>query len=56
MLDAVAPLVCIDNWKKMAKDTKKGPPEVVGNAISGVAVRAIAIEVHLSETLNSGLQ
>ena len=33
ILDAVTPILHIDNWKKLAKNTKKGPPEVNGNAI-----------------------
>ena len=56
MLDAVTPLFHIDNWQKLAKNTKKGPPEVVGNVISGVEVGAILIKVHLSNTRNSALQ
>ena len=56
ILDAVTPLLRIDNWKKLAKNTKKGPPEVVGNVISGVEVGAIQIKVHLSDILNSALQ
>ena len=53
MLDAVTPLLHIDNWKKLAKNTKKGPPEVIGNVISGVEVGAIQIKVYPSDTLNS---
>ena len=56
ILDAVAPLFRIDNWKKIAKNTKNGPPEVVGNVISGVEVGAIPIKVHLSDIANSVLQ
>ena len=56
MLDAVTPLLHIDNWKKLAKNTKIGPPEVTGNAISGVEVGAILIKVHVSDIPNSALQ
>ena len=56
MLDAVTPLVRIDNWEKLAKNTKIGPPEVIGNVISGVGVGAIQIKVHLSSIPNSALQ
>ena len=56
ILDAVTPLLCIDNWKNVAKNTKNGPPEVVGNVISGVDVGAIQIKVHLSDLSNSALQ
>ena len=56
ILDAVAPLLCFDNWKKIAKNTQNGPPEVVGNVISGVEVGAIPIKVHLSDITNSVLQ
>ena len=53
ILDAVTPLLHIDKWKKMAKNTKNGPPEVIGNVISGVEVGAIPIKVPLSNTPNS---
>ena len=56
ILDAVTPLLRIDIQQKMAKNTKIGPPEVVGNVISGVGVRAIPIKVHLSDIANSALQ
>ena len=56
ILDAVAPLLRIDNWKKIAKNTEKGSPEVVGNFISGVEVGAIPIKVHLSDITNSAVQ
>ena len=56
ILDAVTPLLRIDNWKKLAKNTKSGPPEVVGNVISGVVLGAIQIKVHLSDLPNSALQ
>ena len=56
ILDAVAPLLRIDNWKKIAKNTKIGPTEVAGNVISGVEVGAIPIKVHLSNITNSVLQ
>ena len=56
MLDAITPLLRIDNWKKLPKNTKIGPPEVVGNDISGVEVGAIPIKVHLSDTPNSALR
>ena len=56
ILDAVTPLLRIDNWKKLAKNTKNGPPEVIGNVISGVEVGAILIKVHLSDIPNSVLQ
>ena len=55
-LGAITPLLCIDNWKKLAKNTKNGPPEVIGIVISGVDVRAIQIKVHLSDVPNSVLQ
>ena len=54
-LDAVTPLLHIDNWQKLAKNTKNGPPEVIGNVISGVEVGAIQIKVHPSYVLNSAL-
>ena len=56
VLDAVTPHLRIDNWKKVAKNTKSGPPEVVGNVISGVVVGAIQNKVHLSDLPNSVLQ
>ena len=56
ILDAVTPILHIDNWKKLAKNTKKGPPEVIGNVISGVEVGAIPIKTPLSNTPNSVLQ
>ena len=56
MLDAVTPLLRIDIQQKMAKNTKIGPPGVVGNVISGVGVRAIPIKVHLSNIPNNALQ
>ena len=56
ILDAVTPLLHIDNWKKLAKNIKNGPPEVTGNVIPGVDVRAIQIKVHLSDVSNSVLQ
>ena len=56
ILDAITPLLRIDNWKKLPKNTKIGPPEVVGNDISGVEVGAIPIKVHLSNKHNSALQ
>ena len=56
ILDAVKPFLRIDNWKKLAKNTKSGPPEVVRNVISGVVVGAIQIKVHLSDLPNSVLQ
>ena len=56
ILDAVTPLLRIDNWKILAKNTKNGPPEVVGNVISGVHVGGIQIKVHLSDLPNSALQ
>ena len=56
ILDAVTPLLCIDNWNKLAKNTKKSPPEVIGNVISGVEVGAIPIKLHLSDIPNSVLQ
>ena len=56
MVIAVKPLVDIDKQQKLAKNTKNGPPEVVGNVISGVWVRAIRIKVHLSDIPNSALQ
>ena len=55
ILDAVTPLLHIDNWKRLAKNTKNGPPEVIGNVISGVEVGAIQIKKHLSDTPNSAL-
>ena len=56
ILNAVTPNLLIDNWKKMAKNTEKGPPEVVGNVFSGVGIRAIPIRVLLSDIPNSVLQ
>ena len=56
MLDAITPLLRIDNWKKLPKNTKIGPPEVVGNDIFGVEVGGIPIKVHLSDTSNSALR
>ena len=56
LLDAVTPLVSNENWKKLAKNTKNGSPEVFGNALSGVEVGAIPIKVHLSDIPNSALQ
>ena len=56
ILDAVTALLHIDSWKKVAKNTKNGPPEVIGNVISGLQVGAIPIKVYLSDTLNSALQ
>ena len=56
MIDAVKPLICIDIWKNLAKNTKIGPPEVNRNVISGVGVGAIQIKVHLSSIPNSALQ
>ena len=56
LLDAVTPLVRIDNCKKLAKNTEIGPPEVIGNVISGVEVEAISIKVQLSNIPNSALQ
>ena len=56
MLDKVTRLLRIDTWKKLAKNTNFGPPEVAGNVISGVEVGAIQIKVHLSNTPNSVLQ
>ena len=56
ILDAVTPLLRIDIQQKIAKNTKIGSPEVVGNVISGVEVGAIPIKVHLSDTLDSALQ
>ena len=56
ILDAVTPLLRIDNWKILAKNTKNGPPEVDGNVISGVDVGAIQMKVHLSDLPNSALQ
>ena len=56
ILDAVTPFFHIDNWKKLAKNTKNGPPEVIGNVISGVEVGAIPIKVKLFNTPNSDLQ
>ena len=56
MLDAVTPLLHIDNWKKLAQNTKIGPPEVTGNAISGVEYGAILIKVHVSDIPNNALQ
>ena len=38
MLEAVTPLLHIDIWQKLAKNTKNGPPEVIGNVISVVEV------------------
>ena len=38
MLEAVAPLLHNDIWQKLAKNTKNGPPEVIGNVISVVEV------------------
>ena len=55
ILDAVTPLLCIDNWKILAKNTKNGPPEVIGNVISGAEVGTFSINVHLSDTPNSAL-
>ena len=56
ILDEVTPLLLLHNWKNVAKITKNGPPEVDGNVISGVWVRAIPIKVPLSDTPNSALQ
>ena len=56
ILDAVIPLLHIDNWQKLAKNTKNGPPEVDGNVISGVEVGAIPVKVHLSNLPGSALQ
>ena len=56
LIDAVTPLVRIDNCKKLAKIFEIGPPEVTGIVISGVEVRAISIKVHLSNIPNSALQ
>ena len=56
ILDAVTPLLLIDNWKKLAKNPKNGPPEVIGIVISGVDVRAIPIKIHLSDLPSSVLQ
>ena len=38
MLEAVTPLLHIDIWQKLAKNTKNGPPEVIGNVIFVVEV------------------
>ena len=38
MLEAVTPLLHIDIWQKLAKNTKNGTPEVIGNVISVVEV------------------
>ena len=56
MLDGVTPLLHIDNYQKLAKNTKIGPPEVDGNVISGVDVGAIQIKVHPSDLPNTALQ
>ena len=56
MVVAVKPLVDLDKWQKLAKNTKNVPPEVIGKVISGVEVGAIPIKVQLSNTPNSGLQ
>ena len=55
VLGAITPLLRIDNWKILAKNTKNGPPEVIGNVISGPVVGAFPIKVHLSDTPNSAL-
>ena len=54
--DALTPFLLIDKLKKLDKNTKNGPPEVVGNVISGVDVRATEIKVYLSDVPNSVLQ
>ena len=56
ILDVITPLLRIDNWKKLAKNTKNSPPEVAGNVISGVEVGVIPIKVHISDLPNSALQ
>ena len=56
ILDAVTPILHIDIYQNLAKNTKNGPPEVIGNVISGVEVGAILIKVHLSGIPNSVLQ
>ena len=56
MVVAVKPLVDLHKKQKLAKNTKNGPPEVIGNVISGVEVGAIPIKVHLSDTPNSALR
>ena len=38
MLEAVTPLLHIDIWQKLAKNTKNGPLEVIGNVIFVVEV------------------